>query len=160
MASLIETAVNAVTAAVQATPTVSPTVGGSAVSSSNPLPTTPGVIAQSVSKGGMAAAPTAGSAIVSLPANQPAGTYKVRLTYSISGAIEAAGLNVRLSDASGGFTSVDFPSNNGSVGGQSWFFTIDALTLASSTNTIKITAVANATASTVYSATLSIYRIA
>jgi hypothetical protein len=139
---------------------VSINANGSIIGANNPLSVTLTGVGDSVSKGGTAAAPGSGSAIVSLAANQPAGLYKVNLMYSITGAIETAGLNVRLTDASSTFTAVDFPSNNGSVAGAVFNFTIDRLNVTGSTNTIKVVAAAAAAASTVYSVMLSITRIA
>lgn len=138
---------------------VTSSVAGSAISATNPLPVAMTGIGDTVAKGGTAAAPGAGAAIVTLTANQPAGLYRVSMVWSISGAIETAGLNVRLTDASSSFTAIDFPSNNGSVGGQSWTQTIDRLNVTSATNTIKVVAIAAAVASTVYSVNLAMTRI-
>ena len=148
------------TAATAANPLpVSATVGGAVPSNTNPLPVAVTGVADSVAKGGTAAAPGTGAAIVTLASNQPTGLYRVTLSYSITGAIETAGANVRLTDASASFTAVDFPSNNGSVGGQAWYQEIPRLNVTSSTNTIKVVAAAAAVASTVYSANLCITRI-
>lgn len=132
---------------------------GSVNSLSNPVFVSNAGNGESVAKGGTAAAPTAGSAILTMTSNLPAGRYQANLTWSVSGAIETSGLNLRLSDASGSFTAVDFPTNNGSANGQSWTAVIPRLNVTSGTNTIKVTAVAAAVASTVYSANLVLTQI-
>ena len=127
----------------------------------NPMIATDVIFGDTVSKGGGAAAPGAGSAFVSYAGNAlAAGRHRITVLYSISGASETAsnGANVRLSDASGGFTAIDLPSNNGGTSGVAYGpFTFE-VTVAS-TNTVKLTAIAAATASTVYAGTMVAKRI-
>jgi hypothetical protein len=132
-----------------------------AMSPTNPMYATDTVFGDNVSKGGGAAAPTAGTAFVSYAGNAlAAGRHRITIMYSISGAAEVAssGANVRLSDASAGFTSIDFPSNNGGVPGVV-FGPITVEVTVGAANTVKLTAVANATASTVYAGTMVAKRI-
>lgn len=132
-----------------------------AMGPTNPMVSTDVIFGDTVSKGGGAAAPGAGSAFVSYAANAlAAGRHRITLTYCISGASEtqSAGANVRFSDASGGFTAIDLPSNNGGTAGVTFGpFTFE-VTVASA-NTVKLTAVAAATASTVYAGTMVAKRI-
>lgn len=132
---------------------------GSVNSLSNPVFVSDAGNGESISKGGTATAPGVGAAILTMTSNLPVGRYRAQLVWSISGAIETSGLNVRLTDTNGSFTAIDFPSNNGSANGQSWTHTIERLNVTSSTNTIKVVAVAAAVASTVYSATLTLTQV-
>ena len=128
----------------------------------NPMVSTDVIFGDTVSKGGGAAAPTAGTAFVSYAANAlAAGRHRITVWYSISGAIEtqSAGANVRLSDASGGFTSIDMPSNNGAAAGVMFGPIGPFEVTVGAANTVKLTAVANATASTVYAGTMIAKRI-
>jgi hypothetical protein len=129
---------------------------GSAAGAANPISVAPAVIAQSMSASGTAAAPGAGTAFVSV-ANVPAGWYSIRVLFTITGAVETAAKNVRLSMTTGG-TITDFPSGAGVNAVYS--FTVDATLVANNLDTIKLTAIAAATASTVYTGTISLYRIA
>lgn len=142
-------------------PPVEIQTAGATAGPTNPLFATDVVFGDTVSKGGGAAAPGAGTAFVSFAANAlAAGRHRITVMYSISGASEvaSAGANVRLSDASAGFTSIDLPSNTGGTAGVAFGpFTFELSVGA--TNTVKLTAVAAATASTVYAGTMVAKRI-
>lgn len=134
---------------------------GAAMAPTNPMYATDTVFGDTVSKGGGAAAPTAGTAFVSFAGNAlGAGRHRITIMYTISGAAEVAssGANVRLSDASSGFTAIDFPSNNGGVPGVV-FGPITVEVTVGAANTVKLTAVANATASTLYAGSMIAKRI-
>lgn len=135
---------------------MSPTINGSPVSGANPLSVVPGVIAPSSSNSGTAAAPGAGSAFVSIGAIT-IGWYRVAILYTITGAVETQAKNVRLSFTTGG-SLVDFPSGAGVAAVYS--FVIEAVVNLNAGDTIKLTAIAAATAATVYTGTISLYRIA
>lgn len=114
--------------------------------------------ADAIVKGGSAAAPTAGTAFVTLGSIPPAGKYLVTVAYTITGATETAALNVRLT--ANGVSVIDMPSNFNSVTNASLIevppfqITMDGTSAAP-----KLTAVASATASTVYAGVLIFQRI-
>jgi len=126
------------------------------VNVNNPMPTVTGAIVANLNGTGTAAAPGAGSAFVSI-ANVPAGWYTIRVVYTITGAVEAAPKNVRLSMTTGG-TITDFPSGAGVTAVYS--FTVDAVLVTNNLDTVKLTAIAAAAASTVYTGTITLYRLA
>lgn len=112
-------------------------------------------MATSLNGTGTAAAPGAGSAFVSI-ANVPAGTYRVTGWYGISGAAEAQAKNVRLSLAAGG-TVTDFPSGMGTAAPMT--FEVGGVHVSSPGDTLRLSAVAAATAATVYTGTMSMQRV-
>jgi hypothetical protein len=143
-------------------PPVEVNVGGLAASAANPLPvvTVSGggavgvgnpmlvseIVTQSLSASGTAAAPGAGTAVATL--TPPAGTYKVSLIYQLSGTAETAVKNLRLSGTGTTF-SADFPTIGTAVVTQ----IIDAVTM-DGVGSLRATAVAAATAGSVYTATI------
>lgn len=129
---------------------------GTAIGAANPLSTVPGVIAANLNGSGTAAAPGAGSAFVSI-ASVPTGWYTIRGWYTITGAVEAAAKNVRLSMTTGGTIS-DYPSGAGTAA--FYWFVVDAVLVSNNLDTVKLTAVAAATAATVYTGQLTMYRLA
>jgi hypothetical protein len=116
----------------------------------------PGVIASNLSNGNTAAAPGAGAAFATI-SNVPLGWYRITVLYTITGAVETAPKNVRLSLTTGG-TIVDFPSGAGV--GAVYKYTVDAFLVANNNDTLKLTAIAAATAATVYTGTITMYRVA
>lgn len=104
--------------------------------------------------GNTAAAPAAGTAICSFAI--PAGVYRIRAWYTITGAAETAAHNVRLQLATQG-SVVDFPSNMG-VSGFGWFVLDDVLVSAADTLRLQVGAAAGA-AATVYTGTLTATRL-
>lgn len=104
-------------------------------------------------QGGTAAAPTAGTSFVSLAAPL-AGIYEVHGFFVISGAAEPQALNVRLS--ANNVAQIDMPSSAGVTAVVP--FAISRIQL-DGVNVVKLTAIANATASTVYSGAIFASRI-
>lgn len=129
---------------------------GAAVNVNNPVPTVPGAIVANLNGNGTAAAPGAGSAFVSI-ANVPTGWYRMEALYTVTGAVETAAKNIRLSMATGG-SITDFPSGAGV--GAVYSFVVDAVLVSTNNDTVRLTAIAAATASTVYTGTLTLYRLA
>lgn len=103
---------------------------------------------------GTAAAPTGGSAFVSIT-NVPTGTYRVKGWYGISGAAETAAKNIRLSLATGG-SVMDLPSGMGTT--TLIPFEIEGVHVNTPNDTLRMTAIAGATAATVYTGTLTMTR--
>jgi hypothetical protein len=102
---------------------------------------------------GSAAAPTAGTAFIT-SAVPPAGVYKLEISYGISGAVEANAQNVRINANAGAYLAL--PSTMGIT--LVVPFVVERVTL-NGVNTVNITAVANATAATVYYGSLTLTRI-
>lgn len=111
--------------------------------------------AASLTASGTASAPTAGSTIASIPAaSLPPGSYQVAVTGVITGANEVAPLNLRLLNGAvglndipnGGAQNVPIPNSIPRV-------TLDGI------NTLKLVAIANATAATVYTYTIQATRV-
>lgn len=110
----------------------------------------------SLNASGTAAAPGAGSAFVSL-AGVPPGTYRVSVLYGVSGAAEPQAKNVRLSLAAGG-SIADLPSGMGVAAVMP--FEIGGVHVSNPAgDTLRLTAIGAATASTVYTGSLSVQRI-
>jgi hypothetical protein len=135
---------------------VSLSQNGSAVGVSNPIGVVPAAIATNLSSSGTQPAPGAGVAFVSI-ANVPTGWYRISVLYTVTGAVEVAPKNVRLSFTTGG-AIVDLPSGAGV--GAVYSFVIDMFLNSNNNDTIKLTAIAAATASTVYTGTITLYRVA
>jgi hypothetical protein len=117
-----------------------------------PIPTSPFGIADSLAQGGTAAAPGAGANFVSRAA-PPIGIYRILGNYIITGALEVAAQNVRLLVNNAGL--VDLPTNVLNV---LIPFEIPRVAL-DGANVVALRAVANATAATVYTGSLSCTRI-
>ena len=102
---------------------------------------------------GTAAAPAANAVVAGL--TPPAGWYQVSGVFVISGAAEPQALNLQLNANNANL--IKFPTGAGITGVVP--FTIPAL-LVNGTNQVALTAVANATASTVYTASLTLTTLA
>lgn len=106
-----------------------------------------------VAAGNTGAAPASGTAIASF--SIPAGVYKIRCWYTITGAAETTAHNVRLTLATQGSVA-DFPSNMG-VAAVGWFVLDDVQINAADTLRLQVGPSAGA-AGTIYTATLTATR--
>lgn len=103
-------------------------------------------VASSLVASGSVAAPGAGSAFVTLNA-PPAGVYRIRILYIITGAQETAALNVQFE--ANGANLFTFPTSQPLAAGTIVSVEIERIDL-NGTNNVRLEAAAAATASTVY----------
>lgn len=130
-------------------------IGGNTVGALNgTLPVAVG-ISDSVAQAGVATAPTAGTAIVAAfdPTGGVGAEYEIRVTVGTGVAAAAADVgNMQLNKSGSAYVRLANPAN-GSV-------TLGPFrTFIPATNTLSVTAIANATAAVVYTATIIVTRV-